>query len=279
MSDSPYIFDGPDADVILRAPLQPESDEFKDFHVHKIILSIASSVFQDTFSVPQPPRPTSESTTLDVIPVTEPATVIEPFLQLIYPVDPPVIEDLQLVDDLFRLADKYAANGVSTKLKKFLVSPSFLKDDPIGVFAIASRSDLAEEERLAVSHTFSIDVVSEISEERLQTMTTKTYHRLLAKHAFRRKQLINAIDQGLRETWGYSCSCVENLKKEIHLKTSGRPFLDRELLDACFSSARELKKRGYQCTGRDCIYEHERGATFLSGVMRVIQAMPTGDGM
>jgi hypothetical protein len=274
MSASPYIFDGPDADVILRGPLQLGSDEFRDFHVHKLILSIASGVFRDILAIPQPLRHTSGDATLDVIDVTEPATVIEPFLQLIYPVDPPVIEDLQLVDELFRLADKYAAKGVSTKLKKFLVSPSFLKDDPIGVFVIARRSRLVEEERLAVSHTFSIDVVDRISGENLQTMMAETYHHLLTEHARRRQRLIAAIDEGLRQALGGSCSCVENLKKEIRLRISGRPFLDRELLDTCFSSVRDLKKRGYQCTGGGCIYEAERGAIFLSGVMRAIQAIP-----
>ena len=52
MSVPSYAFDDPDADVILRAPLQPGSDEFKDFHVHKLILSIASTTFRDTFSIP-----------------------------------------------------------------------------------------------------------------------------------------------------------------------------------------------------------------------------------
>ena len=278
MSASPYTFDSPDADVILRAPLQPGSDEVKDFHVHKIILSIASTVFQDTFSIPQPPRHTSEDTTLDVIGVTEPANVLETFLQLIYPVDPPVIEDLRLLDDLFRLADKYAAKGVGEKLRKRLVSPSFLKDDPIGVFAIACRSELGEEGRLAVSHTFSIDIINEISEEHLQTMTTKTYHRLLAKHAFRREQLISAVDQAVVQLrpaigWFCPCACVEKLKKEIRLKISGRPFLNREILETCFSSMTALGLRcGASGTGI-CIYAPGPGARFLSEIVDILQAM------
>jgi hypothetical protein len=271
MSASPYTFDSPDADAILRAPLQPGSNEFKDFRVHKLILSIASSVFRDILSIPQPPHHPSEGTTLDVIGVTEPATVIEPFLQLIYPVDPPAIEDLRLLDDLFRLADKYAAKGVGAKLKKLLVSPSFLKDDPIGVFAVACRNDLEEEERLAVLHTFSINIVGEISEEHLQAMTTKTYHRLLAKHASRRKQLVDAIGQvpAVGVTW---CPCVRNLKREIRFVTSERPFLDREILDTCLSSMRASCSK---CKGGEyCIHGAQQGASLTSGIMRVIKAMP-----
>jgi hypothetical protein len=278
MSVSPYIFDSPDADVILRAPHQLGSDEFEDYYVHKIILSIASSVFQDILSIPQPPRRSSEDTTLDVIGVTEPAKVLETFLQLIYPVDPPVIEDLRLMDDLFRLADKYAAKGVNEKLKKRLISPSFLKGDPIGVFAIACRNNL-EEERLAVSHTFSIDIINEISEENIQTMTAKTYHVLLAKHAFRREQLLSTVDQAVLQmrpaaSWISPCACVEKLKKEIRLEISRRPFLNKEILEMCFSSMKALGlKCGASGTG-SCIYAPGPGARFLAEIAGILQAMP-----
>jgi len=239
MSASPHIFDGPDADVILRAPLQPGSEEFKDFHVHKLILSIASIVFRDTFSIPQPSCNTSESTTLDVVQVTESAEALETFLQFIYPVDPPVIEDLRLVDDLFQLTEKYMAKGVSTKLKKLLVSPSFLKDDPIGVFAIARRHDLDEEERLAISHTFSVNVVSQISERHLQIMTAKTYHHLLTEHSRRREQLINAA-----HSVQCLCRCGEKLEKEMRTRMTERPYLDRGMLEACLPSTGSMDSIG-----------------------------------
>jgi len=189
MSNPPYTFDAPDADVILRAPIRPGSDEFKDFHVHKLILSLASIVFRDTFSIPQPPRHTLEDTTLDVVKVDEAAKVLETFLQLVYPVDPPLVDDLWLVDDLLQFADKYIANSVRMKLKTLLVSPSFLKADPIGVFAVACRSNLDEEAKLAISRTLSFDIVNRISEEHLNVMTTRTYHRLLKEHKSLQAQL------------------------------------------------------------------------------------------
>ena len=176
------------------------------------------------------------------------------------------------MDDLFRLADKYAAKGVGAKLKKLLVSPSFLERDPVGVFAIACRNHLHEEETLALLHTFSIDIVGDISGENIKAMTTGNYHRLLSIHASRRRQLIDAIDRVPpveRIEW---CSCVGKLKKEIRLVTSGRPFLDRELLDACLSSMRESSSK---CNGgKHCIHEAGRGASLASGIMRVIKAMP-----
>jgi len=274
MSAPSYICDGPDPDVILRAPLQPGSDEFKDFHVHKIVLSLASITFRDTFSIPQPPRHTSDDTTLDVVQVTEFANVLETFLQLIYPVDPPLIDDLRLVDDLFRAADKYAAKGITTKLKKFLVSPSFLKRDPIGVFAIACSNNLDEEAGLAVQHTFTIDVITQISEERLHTMTTKTYHRLLTEHVLRRKQLIGALNTAwLTLNPEGTCRCIAKLGEKVHVSICGRPVLSRETLEHCLSHVDGSGCGGGVPFGGHCIKDHRRSSQFLAAVMNTIRAL------
>ena len=92
MSDSPYTFDSPDADIILRAPLRPddpESAQFQDFHTHKAILSTASTVFHDMFSVPQPRQSAEDDANLPVVHVVEPAEIFEIFLRLIYPIELP----------------------------------------------------------------------------------------------------------------------------------------------------------------------------------------------
>lgn len=268
MSTCSYIFEGPDPDIILRAPLQPGSDEFKDFHVHKLILSVASITFRDTFSVPQPPRHTSDDSTLDIVQVTESADVLETFLQLIYPLDPPVIENLRLMDDLLRVAEKYATKGITTRLKPLLLSPSFLKHDPIGVFTIACRNNLDEEAEVALPHTFTMDVVSQISEECLHTMTAKTYHRLLTEHALHRKRLIGALDAA----WRWSdpetrCSCMARLEEKVHPRICGRPFLDRESLENCIS----LLPRGSCAGGGYCIASPGRTPIFVAEAMRRIQ--------
>jgi len=122
MATSPYAFNAQDADAIFRAPLQLGSDQFKDFHIHKTILSVVSTLFHDMFSLPQPPQPATGCATLPIVPVMKPAEVFEVFLRLIYPIEPPTITSLQLVDNLFQLAEKYTANGVHAKLKQILVS-------------------------------------------------------------------------------------------------------------------------------------------------------------
>jgi hypothetical protein len=277
-SASPCIFDGPDADIILRAPLHPGSNEFKDFHVHKLILSIASAVFRDMFSIPQPPHPASSDATLDVVQLTEFANVLESFLKLIYPVAPPVIDNLRLLDDLFQLADKYVANGVTMKLKQFLVSPSFLKDDPIGVYAVASRSNLEEEVELAISHTYIINIIPSVSAEHLQTMTTRTYHRLLEEHANRRVKILDAFDEALRipAQWrlsnsNASCRCAALLRTEIRLQISEKPFLNMEMLEACNNSANGLNPR--PCADSCCILKPGASLALMRRAMMKIQGL------
>ena len=239
MSDSPYAFDAPDADVIIRAPLQQGSNELKDFHVHKVILSIAATFFRDMFSIPQPPQPTESDTTLPIIQIAESAGVFETFLRLIYPIEPPVIDSLQLVDHLFQLAEKYLATGVRARLKQILLSPSFLNNDPILVYAIAYRMNLDKEARLAIPHTFEIDLIQDIPRNTLRMMTGEAYNLLLVEHSLRRDQLVNAVDEVCLSRGGQveRCRCAGQLKKEMRLQISGKPFLDREMVEKCFSFA------------------------------------------
>ena len=239
MSAPSYNFDAHDADVILRTCLRPG---FQDFRVHKAILSVASTIFHDMFSLPQP-QPAAGKIALPVVPVTDPPEIFEIFLRLIYPIEPPAITSLQLVEDLFRLAEKYMTDGVHAKLKQALVSPSFLRSDPIWVYAIACRvgPDGAEAD-LAIRHTFEIDLVGGIPKTHLQMMTTETYNHLLASHVTRRTELISALNRVYFPPWNQDgCTCgyrdwfYTRLFKEISLAIWEAPFLDRRRLDSCLS--------------------------------------------
>ena len=235
MSVPTYNFDAHDADVILRAHVQSGSDQLKDFRVHKNILSIASTLFHDMFSLPQP---ATGDATLPVIPVTEFVEVFEIFLRLIYPVEPPTITSLQLVDDLFQLAEKYMANSVHAKLRQILMSPpAFLNDDPIWVYALACRANLDAEAELAIPFTFKINIIRDIPQTHLRMMTAETYNRLLMAHNARRIALISAVN---RANIPSGCTCghelwfYTRLADRITIAILKRPFLDREVFDSCF---------------------------------------------
>ena len=87
-----------DAGVILRAPLRPGLGQLKDFHTHRFILSIASTLFRDVLSLPQS---AAGDDTLPLVPVTDPAEVFEIFPRFIYPIELPAVTCIQLVDDFF----------------------------------------------------------------------------------------------------------------------------------------------------------------------------------
>jgi len=66
----------PDADTT------PRASGGKQFHAHKLVLSLASPVFRDMFSVPQPPDGPPKTPIIDV---DDPPDALETFLQIIYP--------------------------------------------------------------------------------------------------------------------------------------------------------------------------------------------------
>ena len=255
-----YKFDAPDADVIIRAPLQPGSEELKDFNVHKAILSVASTVFHEMFSTLQSAK---SDTPLPVVQIAEPAGVFEVFLRLIYPVEPPIINSLLLVNDLFRLAAKYVAGGVRAKLKQTLLAPYFLRGDPIAVYAIARRANLDNEAMLAIPHTFEIDLVEEFPKSKLQAMTAESYHRLLVEHSLRRDQLVNTVDDVCRSRGKTPCHCVQYFKREMRLHISGRPFLDRETLVKCLPP----QDRNFACAG-GCLLAPGGAGGFITDLLR-----------
>ena len=57
---TPYDFDAPDADAILR------SSDGKEFRVHRLILGLTSPIFKDMFGLPQPTDFPSQIPSIDV---------------------------------------------------------------------------------------------------------------------------------------------------------------------------------------------------------------------
>ena len=127
LADAP--FDNPRADLVLRS-----SDEVH-FRVLKGILSVASTVFTDMFSIPSPPSEHQDE--IQVVPVSEDSTALDVALRHIYPVRFPKGDHLHYASILAEFARKYQVEA----LDEFITS--YLKDsvecDPVGVYAIAAK--------------------------------------------------------------------------------------------------------------------------------------------
>jgi hypothetical protein len=188
----PYEFTADDADIILRAS---RCDMPRDFRVHRIILSIASPVFKDMFSVPQPVSlAPPEEATIPIIGVDDTPEDLEVFLRVIYPFGLPTMPTLDAISRALVILDKYQVQGGSLQLlRSLLVSPEFLKSDPIGVYSLACGWGFKEEADLAAPYTSSLDVLDRICGEHVQRMTGTEYHRILVLGRERRSRSVNYI--------------------------------------------------------------------------------------
>lgn len=171
-----YRFDALDADALVLA-----SDS--QFKVHKSILSAASPVFRDMFTLPQDPTTSS----LPTIPVSEPSTTIDALLRFIYPVADPSISSLSELVLILASAIKYDMDHVILTLRRMLVTPRFLESSPTRVFAIAARFDLDEEAKIASRQTLTLNLLDTPLSDDLKHISAYSYHQLLSLHRQRSK--------------------------------------------------------------------------------------------
>ena len=172
----------PDADVILRA------SGGEEFHAHKLILSLVSPVFRDMFSVPQPSP--AESSELPIVDLSDPSEALEPFLQIIYPTRNPLINDVDTLTSVLRLADKYDAKSVLDVHKDHL--PSMCSNfSPIEMYAILSACGREEEAGTAARRVSFTSLGTLDSSPLLQLITTAQYQRLMS--------FMTARDRRMRE--------------------------------------------------------------------------------
>ena len=174
---APYDFDAPDADVILR------SSDGKELRVHRLILSLASPVFQGMFSLPQPTEPPPQIPSVDV---PESSDVLRPFLQYLYPRSPPKISDISMWAALYSIADKYGTEVVMDPLRDMLI-PRFLETSPMRVYALASHWGFEDEAMIASTGTLTIDILEDFPPEDAELMGGAACRKLSLLHISRRE--------------------------------------------------------------------------------------------
>ena len=132
-------FDDLTADVILRT-----SDRV-DFCVHRTVLSLASPVFRDMFSLPvniSEDMKSSGAPSLPVIEVTEDKNTMRRLLMLCYPFRKPPLELLENIEPFLRAAIKYEMECPIELLSQDLLAA--VPRSPLCVWAVGCRSELDE---------------------------------------------------------------------------------------------------------------------------------------
>ncbi|KAI0311214.1 hypothetical protein OF83DRAFT_1151825 [Amylostereum chailletii] len=149
-------FDDENAEIIFR------SSDAVDFHVHKLILSLASPFFADMFAFPQPPAPSCPDidatadldTSHDGVPIvhlSEPSSVLDTLLRLLYPVVPPTLTELPAICALLEALNKYDLDAFIHSGYVSAALATAASADPVGVFVLAIRFNLVALDSPALS--------------------------------------------------------------------------------------------------------------------------------
>lgn len=122
-------FDDARADLILR------SSDGVPFRVFKIILSLASPVFADMFSIPCPASQQSDDQ-IPVVDLSEDSKDLDVALRHLYPVRSPDAITLRDTGILAEFAHKYQVDAFEKFVTRYLAEN--VEQDPVGVYAIAA---------------------------------------------------------------------------------------------------------------------------------------------
>jgi hypothetical protein len=223
---APYEFDAPDTDAVLR------SLDGEEFHVHRLILSLSSPVFQGMLGLPQLNSDTSsKKSTIDL---SDPSDTLKPFIQYLYPRSPPEITDMAMWAALYAIADKYNAEVVMELLRVMLI-PRFLETHPLQVYALASRWGFKEEAKTASRRTLTMDIFNEFPREEAELMGGIACQQLLLLH-FNRREAARALVENhpLPSSNSLLCQCpppnYTSLVPALCQRVATRPWLTAEEL-------------------------------------------------
>lgn len=170
---APAPFDDQNADIVLR------SSDKVDFRVYRLILSLASSFFKDTFNLPQSQVQQPNANLIDL---AEDSTVVGKMLQFCYPGVEPQFDDAEELSPVIDALSKYAMDDLLIRAQKIL--SAFSKQDPVRVFAISYRYRWKDMVMAAAEHT--LDLPSPFPGhyvDELDHVPTREYHRLVDYHS------------------------------------------------------------------------------------------------
>ena len=269
----------PDADVILRA------SGGKEFHAHKLILSLASPVFRDMFSIPQPSDGLSQ---IPIIDVGDPPETLEIFLQIIYPFPKPHIDDVEAVASLLRLADKYDAEVVLDAYKDYL--PSICRNPPpIHMYAVLCACGRQEEAQTAARRVSFASLAHLNSCPLLRLMTAEHYQRLIKfmiARDRRTRQIVSQYRSHIAEDRSLACDtnahklCAANIVAPIQAAFEANPCIP-VLAALGLASTKDTVDKTTLCQYSGCKYNVHAlrvyGETLLTALVKMAESLPWSD--
>ncbi|KAG0709448.1 hypothetical protein DFH29DRAFT_231260 [Suillus ampliporus] len=237
MSDTEEIttaeapFDNPDCDVILR------STDGVNFHVFKLILSLASPVFKDMFTLPQNTLQ-SDVSSVPVIPVSEDSTTIQ-FLLLLcypYPAPAPTFDSLNDAKAVVQAAMKYDMQANLSRVGDLIIA-QLLPQHTLDIYALFCQVGWQHHAQIAATKALEIKDLGRPSNgfDGMRDITVLDYHRLLVYHYecgvaaqalsdTLSSWLVGSSQRGLETLW-YNCRNCKGTRsgREVKLERKERP--------------------------------------------------------
>lgn len=231
-------FDSPDADVVL------VSKDLTQFRVHSFTLKTTSGWFRSLFSLPRPPPPCSGDSTpkapaTETIHLDEDSQTLEVVLRMIsgLPITP--ITSYDVADAILYASEKYDMPGPASLVRIAVLTPP-LADQPLRLYASASRFDWAEEAKMASERTLALDLWSEENWEMLNKVDGRAALALLKLHRSRREGIRKRLEEHpfvCENTAALCARCRKQtdhftwreLKYKIIMETDARPLGDTVL--------------------------------------------------
>ncbi|OCB83835.1 hypothetical protein A7U60_g9040 [Sanghuangporus baumii] len=186
-------FDDLRGDIILRT-----SDNV-DFQVFRIILDLASPVFKDMLSIPQPPPLQDEGTGgTPVVTISESSTAIDIILRFCYPIVQPQFDcdNMSIIAGVLHAATKYDIHAAIIPARAALrARAEESNENALAAYAIACSLKLEEEARAAAMAYLKWPALS-VSVPELASLPALDYHNLLDFHRRVCKAVGSLLDQG-----------------------------------------------------------------------------------
>ncbi|KAG1734075.1 uncharacterized protein EDB91DRAFT_1147428, partial [Suillus paluster] len=125
-----------------------------DFHVFKLILSLASSVFKDMFTLPQNGLQ-SDVSSVPIIPVSEGSTTLQLLLLLCYPTAAPTFDNLDDAKAVIEAARKYDMQAILNRAGDLIIA-KFLPDHSLELYGLSCRFGWEHHAQTAATQSLKI---------------------------------------------------------------------------------------------------------------------------
>ncbi|KAL4074338.1 hypothetical protein V8B97DRAFT_1930603 [Scleroderma yunnanense] len=229
-------FGSPDADVVL------VSKDLMQFRVHSFTLKTTSGWFRSLFSLPRPPRSgvsTPKAPIAETIHLDEDSQTLEVVLRMIsgLPITP--ITSYDTVDAILYASEKYDMPGPTSLVRIAVLTPP-LAEQPLRLYASASRFGWTEEVKMASERTLALDLWSEENWEMLNKVDGRAALALLKLHRSRREGIRKRLEEHPFVSENTAALCARcrkhtdhftwrELKYKIIMEMDARPLGDTVL--------------------------------------------------